>query len=177
MEGRRTETLHRLDHNGRTKHSTTWTKWRKRISPVGPAAPGGVLACHDLIRRKSARPVPERKAILPEPGHGRTTVRLRAPADRVARPFGPHDGSRGSPGNGGGTRAVRRLRPRARGCPHLRAPTGAPAAPEAQHSCGAALEAAATTLLHRALRDGAVRPGVTFRDLITLAVEGLSPSR
>ncbi|MFD8617554.1 TetR/AcrR family transcriptional regulator [Streptomyces sp. NPDC059513] len=40
----------------------------------------------------------------------------------------------------------------------------------AQHSCGAALEAAAAPLLHRALRDGTVRPGVTFHDLITLAV-------
>jgi len=63
------------------------------------------------------------------------------------------------------------------------------------------LEAAATPLLRRALRDEAVRPGVTFHDLITLAagialatehhsepavqadrlftltVEGLSPSR
>ncbi|WP_374194657.1 hypothetical protein [Streptomyces sp. ISL-63] len=32
-------------------------------------------------------------------------------------------------------------------------------------------------MLHRALRDGAVRPGVTFHDLITLTVEDLSPSR
>ncbi|WP_326705745.1 helix-turn-helix domain-containing protein [Streptomyces cyaneofuscatus] len=49
-------------------------------------------------------------------------------------------------------------------------PTDAPADPSGPHSCGAALEAAATPLLRRALRDEAVRPGVTFHDLITLAV-------
>ncbi|MFI1221565.1 MULTISPECIES: TetR/AcrR family transcriptional regulator [unclassified Streptomyces] len=48
-------------------------------------------------------------------------------------------------------------------------PTDAPA-DTAPHSCGAVLEGAATPLLHRALRDGTVRPGVTFHDLITLAV-------
>ncbi|MGW6636799.1 TetR/AcrR family transcriptional regulator [Streptomyces cyaneofuscatus] len=49
-------------------------------------------------------------------------------------------------------------------------PTDAPADPSGGHSCGAVLEAAATPLLRRALRDEAVRPGVTFHDLITLAV-------
>lgn len=32
------------------------------------------------------------------------------------------------------------------------------------------IEDAATPLLRRALRDGAVRPGTTFHDLLTLAV-------
>ncbi|MFE3720826.1 TetR/AcrR family transcriptional regulator [Streptomyces cyaneofuscatus] len=49
-------------------------------------------------------------------------------------------------------------------------PTDAPADPSGGHSCGAVLEAAATPLLRRALRDEAVRPGVTFHDLLTLAV-------
>ncbi|MCX4708974.1 TetR/AcrR family transcriptional regulator [Streptomyces fimicarius] len=49
-------------------------------------------------------------------------------------------------------------------------PTDVPADADAPHSCGAVLEHAATPLLHRALRDGAVRPGVTFHDLITLVV-------
>lgn len=41
---------------------------------------------------------------------------------------------------------------------------------QAQHSCGAVLERAAAPLLRRSLRDEVVRPGVTFHDLITLAV-------
>ncbi|MFJ7059052.1 TetR/AcrR family transcriptional regulator [Streptomyces microflavus] len=41
---------------------------------------------------------------------------------------------------------------------------------QVQHSCGAVLERAAAPLLRRALRDEVVRPGVTFHDLITLAV-------
>ncbi|MFJ9526501.1 TetR family transcriptional regulator [Streptomyces sp. SID5594] len=49
-------------------------------------------------------------------------------------------------------------------------PTDAPADTAGGHSCGAVLEAAATPLLRRALRDEAVRPGVTFHDLLTLAV-------
>ncbi|WP_432149053.1 TetR/AcrR family transcriptional regulator [Streptomyces sp. bgisy029] len=49
-------------------------------------------------------------------------------------------------------------------------PTDTPADADAQHSCGAALESAATPLLRRALRDEVVRPGVTFHDLLTLAV-------
>ncbi|MFC8335614.1 TetR/AcrR family transcriptional regulator [Streptomyces rubiginosohelvolus] len=48
-------------------------------------------------------------------------------------------------------------------------PTDAPAGPR-QHSCGAVIEDAATPLLRRALRDGAVRAGTTFHDLLTLAV-------
>lgn len=49
-------------------------------------------------------------------------------------------------------------------------PTDTPADADAQHSCGAALETATTPLLRRALRDEVVRPGVTFHDLLTLAV-------
>ncbi|MFH9133103.1 TetR/AcrR family transcriptional regulator [Streptomyces sp. NPDC017524] len=58
-------------------------------------------------------------------------------------------------------------------------PTDAPAtdaragdapAGDAPHSCGAVLDSAAAPLLRRALRDGTVRPGVTFHDLITLVV-------
>ncbi|MGW3836121.1 TetR/AcrR family transcriptional regulator [Streptomyces microflavus] len=49
-------------------------------------------------------------------------------------------------------------------------PAAEPADAQAQHSCGAVLESAATPLLRRALRDEAVRPGVTFHDLLTLAV-------
>ncbi|MFE8913806.1 TetR/AcrR family transcriptional regulator [Streptomyces globisporus] len=45
-------------------------------------------------------------------------------------------------------------------------PTDAPGQP----SCGAVIEDAATPLLRRALRDGSVRPGTTFHDLLTLAV-------
>ncbi|WP_405386265.1 TetR/AcrR family transcriptional regulator [Streptomyces sp. NBC_01102] len=45
-------------------------------------------------------------------------------------------------------------------------PTDAPT----QHSCGTALEDAAAPLLRHAHRDKAVKPGVTFHDLITLAV-------
>lgn len=45
-------------------------------------------------------------------------------------------------------------------------PTDAPT----QHSCSAALESAAAPLLRHALRDRAVKPDVTFHDLITLAV-------
>ncbi|MGW5236296.1 TetR/AcrR family transcriptional regulator [Streptomyces nodosus] len=40
----------------------------------------------------------------------------------------------------------------------------------ASHSCGNALEEAATPLLRQAIRDGAVRPDVTFHDLLTLSV-------
>ncbi|MFH8491298.1 TetR/AcrR family transcriptional regulator [Streptomyces longisporoflavus] len=40
----------------------------------------------------------------------------------------------------------------------------------ASHSCGSALEEAGTPLLENAIRDGAVRPGVTFHDLLTLSV-------
>ncbi|MFE2296140.1 TetR/AcrR family transcriptional regulator [Streptomyces sp. NPDC059452] len=49
-------------------------------------------------------------------------------------------------------------------------PTATPTATPAPHSCAALLESAATPLLRRALRDEVVRPGVTFHDLITLAV-------
>ncbi|MET4674050.1 MULTISPECIES: TetR/AcrR family transcriptional regulator [unclassified Streptomyces] len=49
-------------------------------------------------------------------------------------------------------------------------PAAEPADAQAQHSCGAVLESAAAPLLRRALRDEAVRPGVTFHDLLTLAV-------
>ncbi|MFD5901420.1 TetR/AcrR family transcriptional regulator [Streptomyces microflavus] len=49
-------------------------------------------------------------------------------------------------------------------------PAAEPADAQAQHSCGAVLESAAAPLLRRALRDEAVRPGVTFNDLLTLAV-------
>ncbi|ROO87006.1 TetR family transcriptional regulator [Actinocorallia herbida] len=45
-------------------------------------------------------------------------------------------------------------------------PTDAPAS----HSCGNALEAAGTPLLRQAIADGAVKPDVTFHDLLTLAV-------
>ncbi|MFF8918944.1 TetR/AcrR family transcriptional regulator [Streptomyces sp. NPDC015032] len=40
----------------------------------------------------------------------------------------------------------------------------------APHSCGTALEEAGTPLLQHAIRDGAVRPDVTFHDLRTLSV-------
>ncbi|MFE2374254.1 TetR/AcrR family transcriptional regulator [Streptomyces sp. NPDC059398] len=40
----------------------------------------------------------------------------------------------------------------------------------ATHSCGNALEEAGTPLLQHAIRDGAVEPGVTFHDLLTLSV-------
>ncbi|MEW2070125.1 helix-turn-helix domain-containing protein [Streptomyces sp. NPDC007346] len=52
------------------------------------------------------------------------------------------------------------------------APTDTPADTDAsaRHSCGAALEDAAAPLLRRALREEVVRPGVTFHDLLTLAV-------
>lgn len=49
-------------------------------------------------------------------------------------------------------------------------PAAEPADAQARHSCGAVLESAAAPLLRRALRDEAVRPGVTFHDLLTLAV-------
>lgn len=49
-------------------------------------------------------------------------------------------------------------------------PAAEPADAQAQHSCGAVLENAAAPLLRRALRDEVVRPGVTFHDLLTLAV-------
>jgi len=42
--------------------------------------------------------------------------------------------------------------------------------PVHQNSCSAALEVAGAPLLERAARDGAVQPGVTVADLITLAV-------
>lgn len=45
-------------------------------------------------------------------------------------------------------------------------PTDGPA----EHSCGGALEEAGTPLLRNAVRDGAVDPGVTYRDLLTLSV-------
>lgn len=48
-------------------------------------------------------------------------------------------------------------------------PTDTPAG-DVPHSCGAVLDSAAAPLLRRALRDGTVRPGVTFHDLITLVV-------
>ncbi|MFF2732408.1 TetR/AcrR family transcriptional regulator [Streptomyces sp. NPDC058008] len=38
------------------------------------------------------------------------------------------------------------------------------------HSCGDALEEAGTPLLRQAIRDGAVKPDVTYRDLLTLSV-------
>ncbi|MEU4178490.1 TetR/AcrR family transcriptional regulator [Streptomyces sp. NPDC026589] len=50
------------------------------------------------------------------------------------------------------------------------APAGDAPAGDAPHSCGAVLDSAAAPLLRRALRDGTVRPGVTFHDLITLVV-------
>ncbi|GGV63922.1 TetR family transcriptional regulator [Streptomyces longisporoflavus] len=40
----------------------------------------------------------------------------------------------------------------------------------ASHSCGSALEEAGTPLLENAIREGAVRRGVTFHDLLTLSV-------
>ncbi|MEV1092741.1 TetR/AcrR family transcriptional regulator [Streptomyces microflavus] len=49
-------------------------------------------------------------------------------------------------------------------------PAAEPADAQARHSCGAVLESAAAPLLRRALREEAVRPGVTFHDLLTLAV-------
>lgn len=54
--------------------------------------------------------------------------------------------------------------------PAADAPAADAPAGDAPHSCGAVLDGAAAPLLRRALRDGTVRPGVTFHDLITLVV-------
>ncbi|MEE1938313.1 helix-turn-helix domain-containing protein [Streptomyces sp. TRM 70361] len=58
----------------------------------------------------------------------------------------------------------------ARGLAAALAHDGAGPDPVYENSCSAALEGAGAPLLHRAVRDGAVEPGVTVADLITLAV-------
>lgn len=58
----------------------------------------------------------------------------------------------------------------ARGLAAALAYDGAQLEPVYENSCSATLEEAGAPLLHRAVRDGAVEPGVTVADLITLVV-------
>ncbi|MFE7133702.1 TetR/AcrR family transcriptional regulator [Streptomyces sp. NPDC057638] len=59
---------------------------------------------------------------------------------------------------------------RARGLAAALAHDGAVSEPAHENACTAALEAAASPLLDRAVQDGAVAPGATVTDLITLIV-------